>query len=236
MAGKICNARGQLPGDSRPLINQSERAYYRSHIISKKFRTLRNVGRFYFQTLILSEIKIGQVISSWHARLRFSTLCVFALSFDWMKELLASFVISQCNNFGLALRHSIENCSKTLTHPLEVTPPKDLWFQDCQRRVTCLSLRYSSSRKWSFSLSRDRACICVSKAEHCSASHTSRAVCDNTSKSSYWNVNDLTNKLIEPKSRARQLTIWGFQIIQAEQIQKGREFTIWSIQKGRENL
>ena len=33
MAGKICIARGRLPGDYRPLINQSERAYYRSHIM-----------------------------------------------------------------------------------------------------------------------------------------------------------------------------------------------------------
>ena len=33
MAGKICNARGRLPGDYGPLINQSERAYYLSHII-----------------------------------------------------------------------------------------------------------------------------------------------------------------------------------------------------------
>ena len=33
MAGKICNARGRLPGDYGPLINQSERVYYHSHII-----------------------------------------------------------------------------------------------------------------------------------------------------------------------------------------------------------
>ena len=33
LAGKICYACGQLPGDSGPLINQIERAYYRSHII-----------------------------------------------------------------------------------------------------------------------------------------------------------------------------------------------------------
>ena len=31
--GKICNAHKQLPGDSGPLINQSECTYYRSHII-----------------------------------------------------------------------------------------------------------------------------------------------------------------------------------------------------------
>ena len=29
----MCYARGRLPGDSGPLINQSERAYYRSHKI-----------------------------------------------------------------------------------------------------------------------------------------------------------------------------------------------------------
>ena len=31
---KSCNARGRLPGDYGPLINQSKRAYYRSHIIT----------------------------------------------------------------------------------------------------------------------------------------------------------------------------------------------------------
>ena len=34
-AGKICNARGRLLGDYGPLINQSERAYYLSHIINR---------------------------------------------------------------------------------------------------------------------------------------------------------------------------------------------------------
>ena len=34
VAGKICNARGHLPGDYGPPINQSEHAYYRSHIIN----------------------------------------------------------------------------------------------------------------------------------------------------------------------------------------------------------
>ena len=24
-------------------------------------------------------------------------------------------------------------------YPRDVTPPKDLWFQDCQRRVTCFN-------------------------------------------------------------------------------------------------
>ena len=33
MAGKICNGRGRLLEDYEPLINQSERANYRSHII-----------------------------------------------------------------------------------------------------------------------------------------------------------------------------------------------------------
>ena len=33
MAGKIYKASGRLPGDYGPLINQSERAYYRCHII-----------------------------------------------------------------------------------------------------------------------------------------------------------------------------------------------------------
>ena len=33
MAGKICNACGRLPGDSGPLINQSQHAYYLRHII-----------------------------------------------------------------------------------------------------------------------------------------------------------------------------------------------------------
>ena len=35
MAGKICNARGHLPENYGPLFNQSERAYYRSHIIEE---------------------------------------------------------------------------------------------------------------------------------------------------------------------------------------------------------
>ena len=33
VGGKICNAHKQLPGDSGPLINQSECTYYRSHIV-----------------------------------------------------------------------------------------------------------------------------------------------------------------------------------------------------------
>ena len=33
MAGKFCIARGRLPRDYLPLINQSERAYYLNHII-----------------------------------------------------------------------------------------------------------------------------------------------------------------------------------------------------------
>ena len=45
MAGKICNARGHLPGDYGPLINQSERAYYRSHII------ILNEKRLFFFSL-----------------------------------------------------------------------------------------------------------------------------------------------------------------------------------------
>ena len=33
VTGKVCNACGRLPGDCGPRINQSERAYYRSHLI-----------------------------------------------------------------------------------------------------------------------------------------------------------------------------------------------------------
>ena len=55
--GKICNARGRLPWDYGPLINQSERAYYRSHIIkfSNNLRTARQ-----FQPCRRGKVQLGQ--------------------------------------------------------------------------------------------------------------------------------------------------------------------------------
>ena len=47
---KICNARERLPGNYGPLINQSERAYYRSHIINR-YKPYRCVFELHFMII-----------------------------------------------------------------------------------------------------------------------------------------------------------------------------------------